>query len=386
MDKANEHFDKAIAFASSALTKYIWFAVLLVIIGILVYYRMQIAKKKGSWERMEKAYSGDTFAPQISEINNVDPKFKNKLFDYYIASSYNSCCAGDFQDSYVSTEPLKEILLHGARVLDFAIYSVGGTAVVAAGPDNSTTLKGTYNSLPINQVLAAVKNLAFSSGTAPNANDPLFLQFRIKSNRQDVYPPLAEAIKSNFGPRLLDATWGFDSGEGRGDGVETKNLGNVPLLDLQGKVIIIAHQDNHNFRDKDNPFFELINLGSSNAYFQQLRNHAVIYTYSMEDTKGFNKTGMTLSMPDWSEINTNPPAIAQQALGVQMICMNYQNLDKQMKFYLNFFNENGSAFVLKPPYLRYIPKEIPCPPPQNPKLTFAPQKYTAIPGAVSFHM
>ena len=150
---------------------------------------------------MEQLYSGDTFSPTISSINNTDSRFKDRLFSYYIASSYNSCCAGDFQDSYVSVDPLKEIIFHGARVLDFAIYSVDGTAVVAAGPDNSTTLKGTYNSLPVNKVLSTVRNLAFAGGTCPNPSDPLFLHFRIKSNRQDVYPILAQAIKSNFGPK-----------------------------------------------------------------------------------------------------------------------------------------------------------------------------------------
>ena len=62
----------------------------------------------------------------------------------------------------------------------------------------------------------------------------------------------------------------------------------------------------------------------------------------------------------------------------------YQNLDKQMKYYLNYFNEEGTAFVLKPEYLRYVPVKIPCPPPPNPKLTFAPQKYDLPWGG--FHM
>ena len=89
-------------------------------------------------------------------------------------------------------------------------------------------------------------------------------------------------------------------------------------------------------------------------------------------------------MPDWSEINVNPPAMLHQTLGCQMVCMNYQNLDKQMQFYLNFFNDEGTAFVLKPDYLRYVPVKIPCPPPPDPKLTFAPQKYNLPWGG--FHM
>lgn len=383
MDKS--HVNRAISLASKVVTEYIWVAVFLAIIGILVYYRTQIGKKKGSWKRMESEYSNDEYAPKISGINTIDTQFKNKLFDYYIASSYNSCCAGDFQDSYVSTNPLKQILFHGARVLDFAIYSVDGTAVVAAGPDNSTVLKGTYNSLPIDEVLSTVKNLAFSSGTAPNANDPLFLHFRIKSNRHDVYPALAQSIKANFAPLLLDATWGFE-GRAGSDNSESKDLGNEPLLNLQNKVIIIAYQENDNYKDKQNPFYELVNLGSGSAYFQQKRNHDIQYTPSIDELKEYNKNHITLTMPDWSQLDINPPAILHQTLGCQMICMNYQNLDKQMKFYLNFFNDKGTAFALKPDYLRYKPSKITCPPPQDPKLSFAPKKYSAIPGLKSFHM
>jgi len=385
MDQIKTHINNATRFASSVVTKYIWFLVLLAIIGILVYYRTQIGKKTGSWRRMEKSYEGDAFAPKIASINSVDARFNDKLFSYYIASSYNSCCAGDFQDSYVSVEPLKEIIFHGARVLDFAIYSMNGNTVVAAGPDNSTTLKGTYNSLPVNEVLSTVRGLAFAGGTCPNPDDPLFLHFRIKSNRQDVYPALAEAIKSNFGPKLLDATWGFEGRAGIGDGsYETKDLGNEPLLNLRNKVIILAHQENDNYKDKENPFYELVNLGSGSAYFQQKRNHAIQYTPSAAELKEYNKNHITLTMPDWSEINVNPPAMLHQTLGCQMICMNYQNLDKQMQFYLNFFNDEGTAFVLKPDYLRYVPVKIPCPPAPDPKLTFAPQKYNLPWGG--FHM
>ena len=385
MENVQKHINNAAQFASGAVTKYIWFAVFLAIIGVLTYYRTQIGKKKGSWRRMEQLYSGDTFSPTISSINNTDSRFKDRLFSYYIASSYNSCCAGDFQDSYVSVDPLKEIIFHGARVLDFAIYSVDGTAVVAAGPDNSTTLKGTYNSLPVNKVLSTVRNLAFAGGTCPNPSDPLFLHFRIKSNRQDVYPVLAQAIKSNFGPKLLDATWGFEGRAGIGDGsYNSKDLGNEPLLNLQNKVIIIAYQENDNYKDKENSFYELVNLGSGSAYFQQQRNHAIQYTPSTEELIEYNKNHITLTMPDWSEIDTNSPAMLHQTLGCQMICMNYQNLDKQMKFYLNFFNEEGTAFVLKPPYLRYIPVKLPCPDPPPPEHSFAPKKYDLPFGG--FHM
>jgi len=55
--------------------------------------------------------------------------------------------------------------------------------------------------------------------------------------------------------------------------------------------------------------------------------------------------------------------------------MNYQNMDEGMKKYFKKFNVAGSAFVLKPKRLRLIAAPtIKPPPPQNPKLTYAPKK------------
>ena len=159
MDGPKKYLNKIANLTSTTVTRYIWIIVLLAIIGVWIYYKIQIGKLEGAWKKMKAEYSNDIYASKIAGINNIDPKFKDKLFSYYIASSYNSCCAGDFQNSYVSVEPLKQIISHGARVLDFAIYSIDGTAVVAAGPDNSATLKGTYNSIPIDEVLSNVSNL-----------------------------------------------------------------------------------------------------------------------------------------------------------------------------------------------------------------------------------
>jgi hypothetical protein len=52
-------------------------------------------------------------------------------------------------------------------------------------------------------------------------------------------------------------------------------------------------------------------------------------------------------------------------------------MDKNMKYYLEFFNDNGYAFVLKPPDLRYIVEELNCPPPPDPALSYAARLYTS---------
>ena len=89
-------------------------------------------------------------------------------------TSYNSCCAGNFQNDYVDLDPLKEVIFQGARVLDFEIYKVNGDIVVGAGSTNNMCMKGTYNVLSLGGsassggVLKNINNWAFSRGSCPS--------------------------------------------------------------------------------------------------------------------------------------------------------------------------------------------------------------------------
>ena len=361
--------------SNAAINLYIWLAITIAIFGIVAYYRTQINKKTANVNNMTSIYNKK--ATQLSTITDDDPTLNDKIFNYYVASSYNSCCAGEFQDSYVTVDALKEVIRAGARVLDFEIYSVDGKCVVAASAFDNEHLKGTYNSLPIETVMKVVNDNAFTN--APNKNDPLFLHFRIKSDREDVYEPLTNSIKTHFGPKLMEAMWGYEGRSGSNID-ESRNLAFEPLMYIRNKVIIMASQKNNNFKKESNPFYELVNFGSDSLYFTSLRNHSVQYTSSVDEMRGLNKDRLTLTMPDWSEVNTNPPAMLHQSLGCQMVCMNYQNMDKNMRYYLDFFNENGYAFVLKPPELRYIVVELECPLPPDPALSYAARSYISAQG------
>ena len=61
--------------------------------------------------------------------------------------------------------------------------------------------------------------------------------------------------------------------------------------------------------------------------------------------------------------------------------MNYSVMDEQMSYYINFFNQRGAAFRLKPDHLRYWEKKIPPPKPQDPKLSYGPRQSTMLGGA-----
>jgi len=349
---------------------YVVVATGIVVYWIVWHYHREMNKNLDNDYRIETEWSD--YPPQMSSINAGDARFQHNLRDYYIATSYNSCCGGDFQNDYVSLVPLRQVLLQGARVLDFEIYSVGGDAAVAASPVASVDIKGTYNSIPVggsDGVLAAVNKYAFNGRNSPNPEDPLIIHFRIKSNHTEIYPQLAKYVKTAFAGKLLDAEYGYEGRPNNPAG--SKNLAIEPLLKLKNKVIIICDQAQNNFRET--PFEELVNLSSGTPYFQEQRNYDIQYTHDPDGFIDFNKKNMTLTMPDLSSLNNNVPAGLHMSYGCQMVSMNYQNLDSSMKYYFKKFNDAGTAFLLKPANLRYIPVVVKDPPPQNPQLSYAPR-------------
>ena len=73
-------------------------------------------------------------AIQIAHAFNSVEINRYPLVDFYISGSYNSCCAGELQDDWVSLEPLKAVLERGIRAVDFEIYMLpNGIPVVAVG-------------------------------------------------------------------------------------------------------------------------------------------------------------------------------------------------------------------------------------------------------------
>tara|TARA_B110000858_G_scaffold197404_1_gene258914 strand:- start:1386 stop:2579 length:1194 start_codon:yes stop_codon:yes gene_type:complete len=376
----------AINKSQAFVIKYVWVAIILLILFVTWYYRKQLNKKEDNNTAMEIIYNKPDFFPKISSIQKNDAQFifnndkgTGHVRDYYIASSYNSCCGGDFQDDYVSLTPLKEVIFHGARLLDFEVYSVNDELVVAASGSASPYLKGTYNSIPLggdSGVFQTIASHAFSNGTCSNPLDPLFIHLRVKTNK-DHWESLTDSVKKHFGENLLDATWGY---EGRQDTKSGgKSIANAPLLDFAGdyngkkaKIIIICDQSNKNYRGTT--FEELINISSDSAFLQEMRNKDILHTQFPKVLEDNNKLNLTLTMPDLSSLNDNVSSSLHFSYGCQMVCMNYQNMDKNMKIYFKKFNDAGHAYILKPENLRLMNAPQLKTPPKAPKeLSFAPK-------------
>jgi len=339
---------------------FLWFTAAIVVLGIYYYYRYQMKKESIDLKNMNTALA--TVPITLSPLTGTTGAAQYKLRDYYIASSYNSCCPGDFLDDYVSLDALRNVIKRGVRFLDFEIYSYKGDAVVAASPIQNFHFKGTYNSIPIGEVFQAVNSYALSSA-CPNPKDPLFLHLRVKSNNIDIYKKITKALTSNFNNLLAQSSAEF-ADESHGE-----NITNKPIMDFRGKICIICDNPTKNFRGT--PLEELINLVSGGNFVRGLREHNVEYASDMNELMEHNKKNMSIVLPDLNSLDTNQNAALQQKYGCQFTCMSYQNLDANLEYYLKFFA--NSAFVLKPANLRYQPTTIKKPPPQDPSLSYAPR-------------
>ena len=127
----------------------------------------------------------------------ISPQAANlALSNFYIMASYNSCAAGDSKNDFVSLGPLVNVIAHGCRFLDFEVYDVDDKAVVAVSASPNYNFKGSFNSIPLQDVLNVVASQAAS---ASNSRDPLFLQFRIKSNSTEICDQTANHLNKIFG-------------------------------------------------------------------------------------------------------------------------------------------------------------------------------------------
>ena len=302
-----------------------------------------------------------TINSNVAPLNKVDPNCGFLFRDYYIKTAYNCCSGGSYKNDYVSLCILKNILLQGVRGLDLELYSIKGQPVVATSTTDSYYIKETFNYINFSEVLQTIISNAFSNSTCPNPTDPLIIHLRIKSSNNKMYQKLAEIFKSNE-TKILGKEYSYEN--------ERQNLGEIPILNLQGKIIIIIDKSNSTFMEcKD--LYEFVNMASNSIFMRALNYYNIQYSPDLNELIEYNKRCMTIAMPDKGTDPANPSGILVRETGSQMIAMRYQNYDTNLEENEMFFNKAGYAFALKPANFRYVQQTIPKPPAQDPALSYA---------------
>lgn len=335
-------------------------ALILIILVIFIWYMIYLSKlQSNECNHMNSLYS--SVNGNIRSINSNDPDCKENLYDYYIKTAYNACSGGSYKNDYVDICNLKAILKQGVRGLDFEIYSINNKPVVATSTADNYYIKETFNSVDFASVMDTINNYAFSGGTSPNPNDPLIIHLRIKSNNQGMYSNLANIFKS-YDNIMLGKDYSFEN--------SGKNIGNMPLLAFQKKVILIVDRTNNSFLQNE-AFLEYVNLTSNSVFMRGYHYYDIKNNPDTQELSEFNKKDMTIVFPDKGVEPANPSGYLCRSYGCQMIAMRYQVVDNFMMENTQFFDRCGYAFCLKPAHLRYKPVTIPLPKPQNPAYSYA---------------
>lgn len=347
--------------ATSTATGIGYLTIALIICALLVWLVYYVPLKSRDCATMTAVYG--TLNNRLSSFDPGRADYQHTLKDYYVKGAFNSCSGGSYVNDYVDTCALKALVKQGVRCLDFEVYSIDDKPVVATSvtSNDNYTVKETFNYVPFADVMQIASQYAFSSSTAPNPADPLFLHLRIKSANRTMYDAFAKLFEGYSGSMLgPEYSYGYGG----------KNLGDVSLSDLRGKIIVIVDGSNPTYLES-NDFYEYVNMVSNGPFMQTLRYHAVKFTPDVNELIEQNKLSMTLVMPDVGRSPPNPDPVVVRETGCQFMCTRFQLIDGNGEATEGFFDEAGSAFVLKPARLRYVPVEVPTPPPQNPALSFA---------------
>ena len=338
---------------------FIIFLMIALIIVVLILYIIYLTRLNSSECSMMDSLYGK-LDNNLTSINTNDPDCSGNLFDYYIKTAYNCCSGGSYRNDFVNICNLKNVLKQGARCLDFEVYSINDEPVVSTSTVNNVYVKETFNSVKFSDVMKTINSNAFSSGTAPNYNDPLILHLRFQSNNQKMYTNFAN-IFQKYDSIMLGSDYSFEN--------NNLNLGNTPLTDFMGKVIVIVDRSNTSFMDNQN-FLEFVNLTSNSTFVRAYTYSDVKNNPDMNELTDFNRTGMTIVFPDNKTNPNNPSGYLTRECGCQMTAMRFQYVDNNLEENTSFFDTCGYAFCLKPASLRYEPVTIPLPTVQDPSNSY----------------
>jgi len=332
------------------------FVLLIIVVGYIIYLSRLESSELNFMNNLYPSVDGN-----LKPISANDPDCSGNLYDYYIKTAHNACSGGSYKNDFVDIGILKALLKQGVRCLDFEIYSIDNQPVVATSTIGDYYVKETFNSVSFGDVMSTIQAYGFAGGTCPNSTDPLIIHLRIKSNNQEMYSNMANIFKS-YDTIMLGKDYSFEN-----DG---KNLGGLPLLSFQNKVIVIVDKMNNSFLENQD-FLEYVNLTSNSIFMRASDYYNVKNSPDINELTEYNKRGMTIVLPDSGVNPPNPSGLLCRAAGCQMVAMRYQMVDNFLEENAQFFDTCNYAFCLKPANLRYTPVTIEAPTPQNPDYSYA---------------
>jgi hypothetical protein len=285
-----------------------------------------------------------------------------KLCDYYIASSSYSLFPGSDVYDYISDDILPMLIRAGARLVELDIYADDRGKPVVGLKNQKLGTDYAYNTVPLDACCVSIANNAFNSVSCPVATDPFLLSLVFHTDNTTVVNAAAEIIKTTCRAHLLGEAYGY----------QRKNISVEPVCNLQSKIVIISGGG----QIKGTHMEELINLSWSTSNLRRMTYTQASQPHNPEELINFNRTHMTMVVPDIENDLTNYNPQIVLSYGCQLVMMNYGSLDSMMELYIGEFQEN--SLVLKPAPLRPLkPKKYKQPTLPDPNVSFQPMQKTS---------
>lgn len=332
---------------------FIWL-ILNYVISILERYN----KNKSTYYNLKKSKTlpAKPLIPLSQKLrDSVSDHSNNKYGDFYISdyhifSSFNSAAGGTYENDWVDEDILVNMIDTGARFLDFEIYSMNDKAVIAANDTESCRETGTFNHLALDTVLKRINERAFQGSN----NDPLFLQFRLKTKNKNVLEQLEYGIKKYFNHRLLPKFTGNNRG----------NINQVKIKDLINKVVIVANDSycGGKILEKSNFYDNIVNMSNNDANTVSYRSENDIVSEAdknqlIKDSRAKTIIVIPDQMKKGMHLNFNQTDFHTK-YGIQVVLRNLsyskENHVQYVKKYMNDFYDHPHqcAFRLKPAEFR----------------------------------
>jgi len=317
------------------------FTIIMLLLTLFIWIFHKIGLKD---ETCNKFSTNSTSTSNVSYFENNQtiksdaiPYFDNSysiLINYYVKSSYNSCCGGEYKNNFVSICALEKCIKDGCRFLDFEIYSYNNIPIVASSTANNNYIKETYNALLLDEVLAKTTVLAFTP-VIENKNkgsachfDPLILNFRVMSTNITMLQEMGKLFEKHI--PLTSNKFLFQKDDA---------VLNMRMKDLFQKVIIICDfnpNPNILLNDKLTILKNYVNLKGKSTQCNTFR-------YNTTTTIDETQKRFTIVLPNLDNSTQNFDSISSFTTGCQAICMKHQadgNSDSHLKFYNDKFNSN----------------------------------------------
>lgn len=280
------------------------------------------------------------------------------LAEFFIMSSFNTCNISNNSYSYVSAEMIDVAFKAGARFLDFQIFPLDqkkNSVPIVTRNNKKTNEPLQYNYVTLETCLKKVVTSYFIEGNQNTIREPLFIHLRISKNvNSGTMNNIANLVSYYFANYsgnnyLLPKEYNYS----------LKNLGNVPICSLYGKLIVCVSCD----KILTNSMDELTNIRFGWFYSKRMEWRNIRNYYAPKEVVNWNRTKLTLITPsNTSDIysktssdtdavvgtdfpNNNDPSVPL-SYGCQFVPMNLHYPDSELKKYLGLFKKN--SYIVKP--------------------------------------